>query len=253
MNSKGIFVRFINMSKKEYVRLSDDWLTEGLIDLEYKKYKLLAFLQNVDERFKSKSLYPPFADVIFHYRNLLKFRESNETLVRNFPKQLKRVDLNKLALEYEKSFNDPEFMEELNRIIEFALPQFSDKMREGKEIYDEIEGQIKFEPIGLCPINQNEGYLLLNTSEDRFIHVFEYQITLFKSANAKYRGINTTYLEKVRKSISNTFESVKLGLIKRYRKLPNPATFIVDSKVPAPMEETLLPISKRLLIQRISA
>jgi hypothetical protein len=241
------------MSKKEYVRLSDDWLTEGLIDLEYKKYKLLAFLQNVDERFMNRSLYPPFSDVIFHYKNLLRFRDSNDTLIRNFPRKIKSIDLNKLALEYEKSFDDPEFMEELNRIIEFALPQLSAKMKAGKEIYDEIEDQIKLEPIGLCPINQSEGYLLLNTSQDRFMHVFEYQITIFKSANAKYRGINTTYLEKVRKSISKTFEAVKIDLIKRYKKLPNPATFIVESGIPAPMNETLLPISKRMLIQRISA
>lgn len=240
------------MSQKNYVSLSDDWLTEGLIDLEFKKYKLLAFLHSVDDKFKTKRLYPPFADVIFHYKNLLKFKENNEILLKSFPKNISSVDLEKLALQYESKFQDPEFMEELQRIVEYAEPKLSNKIREGKELYDEIENQIKIEPIGLCPINQNEGYLLLNVAHDPQVHVFEYQITIFDSADSKYRGIHTQYLQGIKKSISNTFESIKMGLIKQYKKLPNPATFIVDSKEYAPLDETLLPISKRLLVQKIS-
>lgn len=236
----------------DYSKLSDDWLTEGLIDLEYKKYKLLAFINSVDNRYKDRRLYPPFSDVIFHYKNLIQFQKSNETLINDFPKELKKVDLEKLALNYEKKFDNPEFMEEINRIIDFALPQLTSKIQEGKELYDEIEDGLKIEPIGLCPLNQNEGYILLNPNNDRYIHVFEYNVTLFKSANAKYRGIHTQYLEKVRKSISNTFESIKLNLIKQYKKLPNPATFIIESRRNASLEDTLLPISKRLLVQRIS-
>lgn len=240
------------MKQKKYISLSDDWLTEGHIDLEYKKYILLSYLKSVEERFKHRKLYPPFADIIFHYKNLLMFQEKNETLLRNFPKNIKSVDLNKLALQYEKKFDDPEFMQELQKIIDFSMPMFTEKIQNGKELYDEIERHIKIEPIGLCPINQGEGYLLVNIAGDSHVHVFEYQISIFNSADAKYRGIHTNYLERIRKSISNTFESIKMNLIKRYKKLPNPATFIVDSAIHTPMEETLMPISKRLLIQRIS-
>ncbi len=241
------------MEKRQYISLSDDWLTEGLIDLEFKKYKLLAYLQSVDERFKQRSLYPPLSDVIFHYKNLLKFKENNEILVKNFPKNISSLDLQKLVLQYERKFENSEFMEDLQRIVEFAEPKFTNKIKEGKELYDEIENHIKIEPIGLCPINQTEGYLLINIANDSHVHVFEYQITIFKSAESKFRGVHTFYLKKMRKSISNTFESIKMGLIKQYKKLPNPATFIVDSKEYAPLDETLLPISKRLLVQKISS
>lgn len=241
------------MTDNKYISLSDDWLTEGLVDLEFKQYKLLAYLQSVDEKFKSKRLYPPFADIIFHYKNLLKFKENNETLIRNFPKNVSALDLKRLALQYESKFEDPEFMEELKKIVEFAEPKLGNKIREGKELYDEIESQILIEPIGLCPINQNEGYFLVNIANDPNVHVFEYQISIFDSADSKYRGIHTNYLQRIKKSISNTFESIKMGLIREYKKLPNPATFIIDSKAYAPLNETLLPISKRLLVQKISA
>ncbi len=241
------------MERKDYFKLSDDWLTEGLIDLEYKKYSLLSYLQGVDKRFDKLSLYPPFSDILFHYGNLLKFKENNSILLQNFPKTLSSVDLGKLRLFYERKFEDPDFMEELKKIIDFALPALSKKIQTGKDIYDKIEDSIVLEPVGICPLNQNEGYLLINVANDKYVHVFEYQVSFFNTADSEYRGIHTKFLDKMRRSISNTFESIKLALIKKHKKLPNPATFLVAAKTKSPLEETLLPISKRMLIQKLSA
>jgi hypothetical protein len=51
-------------------KLSKDWLTQGLIDFEYKKYLLMAYLQTVKSSFGKVELYPFLADLVFHYRNL---------------------------------------------------------------------------------------------------------------------------------------------------------------------------------------
>ena len=51
-------------------KLSKDWLTQGLIDFEYKKYVLMAYLQRVKTSFERIELYPFMADLVFHYRNL---------------------------------------------------------------------------------------------------------------------------------------------------------------------------------------
>ena len=39
-------------------KLSKDWITEKHIDFEYKKYVLLAYLQEVEKHFEMTSLYP---------------------------------------------------------------------------------------------------------------------------------------------------------------------------------------------------
>jgi hypothetical protein len=39
-------------------KLKENWLTEGLIDFEYKKYVLLAYLKSVKESFSRVELYP---------------------------------------------------------------------------------------------------------------------------------------------------------------------------------------------------
>jgi len=68
--------------------LKDNWLTEGLIDFEYKKYQLLGYLKRVKESFYRVELYPFLSDLVFHYRNLMTLRENKLMTGESFPKEL---------------------------------------------------------------------------------------------------------------------------------------------------------------------
>src|SRR5687767_13685716 len=104
-------------------KLSKDWLTQGLIDFEYKKYVLLAYLKTVKDSFEKVQLYPFMADLVFHYRNLMAVKE-NKTIIRDsFPRELSLEELNKLELSYRQMIEDDAIMSELESIIEFALPK----------------------------------------------------------------------------------------------------------------------------------
>jgi len=48
------------------------------------------------------------------------------------------------------------------------------------------------------------------------------------------------------------YEKIKLDLIRRYRDLPNPAAFLLLSKMKFPFSETLMPVAKRLFVKHIS-
>ena len=67
-------------------KLSKDWLTQGLIDFEYKKYVLMAYLQTVKNSFGKVELYPFLADLVFHYRNLQALKENKALIRESFPK-----------------------------------------------------------------------------------------------------------------------------------------------------------------------
>ncbi|WP_332367959.1 hypothetical protein [Spirosoma telluris] len=60
------------------------------------------------------------------------------------------------------------------------------------------------------------------------------------------------FVETVRKSLANTVENIKLDLIRRHRYLPNPATYMLESKRIYPVQETLLPIARQLLAQAVA-
>ena len=50
--------------------LSENWITEGWVDFEYKKYVLLAYLQHVESQVKEGKLYPPLGELVQHYSKL---------------------------------------------------------------------------------------------------------------------------------------------------------------------------------------
>ena len=68
--------------------LSETWFADGYIDFELKKYTLLAYLQEIDKYFNENKLYPQLADVIFHYNNLVAFRENKKFFRNNFRNNL---------------------------------------------------------------------------------------------------------------------------------------------------------------------
>jgi hypothetical protein len=102
------------------------------------------------------------------------------------------------------------------------------------------------------PINTSEGYLFINTNPKKDTQVYEYAVTMFENAYENYKGIRTQFITTYKTSTSNTFENIKLDLIKHYKKLPNPATYGIKAQLDFPLHETILPIAKRVLVKEVS-
>jgi len=232
--------------------LTPNWLTEGLIDFEYKKYILLAYFKGIQDEFRETKLYPYLSDLIFHYQNLQNVKEHKKMLYQSFPKQISKADFETLRLEYEHLVQDDELMEELEAIISFALPNFKNLLLEGKNIYEYIEQNLEFLPVGISPLYQEEGYLFLHEEILKNIQVYYYQVSMLKNLETSFRAIHLQYLETIQKSFFETFENLKIQLLRKYNKMPNPATFVVHAKLSYPLQETLLPVAKRILIKHIT-
>lgn len=233
-------------------KLKADWITDGLVDFEYKKYILLGYLQNVRSAFTGNKLYPSLNDLIFHYNNLIAIKNNKKLWIEKFPKSLQNIDLKKLKLGYKKMVQDDKVMTEIEEIIEFAIPNLKDVMKEGKDIYEYVESQMEISPVGISPLYQNEGYLFMNQPPGKEMHVYQYSITVFENTNEKYKGINTVFLEKRNVSSFYPVEKQKIEITKKYNALPNPATYFIKTNVAFPYYETFMPVAKRLLVRYIS-
>lgn len=231
--------------------LSETWFAEGYIDFELKKYTLLAYLQQVNQYFNENKLYPQLADVIFHYNNLVAFRENKKFLQENFPKTLTGIQLEKLQLLYEQMIQDDELMEELEAIINYSTDTIKPTIESGKEIYEFVEEKLSISPIGLIPLDTNEGYFFLSNT-NKLTRVYQYRLSIFEKHDEKYRSIKTMFIDLMKRSMSNTYENIKAELIRNRSELPNPAVYAVEVDLSFPVEETLLPIAKRSLVKYIS-
>jgi hypothetical protein len=232
--------------------LQDNWLTEGLIDFEYKKYQLLAYLQKVKDSFQRVELYPHLSDLVFHYRNLISLRENKMVMGDSFPKGLSTENIQKLEISYRKMVEDDNVMREIETIMEYALPQFKASLDEGSFIYEFVESKCEISPVGLTMLYAKEGYLFVVQPPERETNIYRYQITFFEQSNEPMRGIQTVFVETQLRNIATTYENMKVALAKKYSSLPNPAAYLVVSKLKFPYVQTLMPVAKRLLVKEIS-
>ncbi len=232
--------------------LSETWFAEGYIDFELKRYTLLAYLQEVNKYFHQQKLYPQLADLIFHYNNLVSFRENKKYLQEKFPKQLTEINLEQLELLYERMISDNELMEELENIINYSAKKMKSAITSGAEIYESVEVSLKIAPVGLIPLETNEGYMFLMNASQHQTFVYYYRITMFEKHDEKYRGIKTDFIDSWHKNLVNTYGNIKSELIRNRKALPNPAVYSIETGINYPFEETLLPIAKRCLVRYIS-
>jgi len=231
--------------------LSETWFADGYIDFELKKYTLLAYLKEIDKYFNENKLYPQLADVIFHYNNIVAFRQNKKYLQEQFPKKLTGIQMQRLQLLYEQMIEDDELMQELEDIIQYAADKMQSTISNGTEIYEFVEDKLKIAPIGLIPLEQNEGYFFLS-EKTRHTRIYQYRLSIFEKHDEKYRSIKTEFIDTWQRSFVNTYESIKTELIKRRIELPNPAVYSIEINFEVPVEETLLPIAKRSLVRYIS-
>ena len=64
------------------------------------------------------------------------------------------------------------------------------------------------------------------------------------------RILKTEFIEKSKRSLSNTFYSIKNRLIREFNHLPTPANFIMNSALKLPKDSILLPLAKRLFLKK---
>ena len=192
------------------------------------------------------------ADIVFHYNNIVAFRDNRKFLQEHFPKQLTEINMQKLQVVYERMIEDNEMMKELEEIINYSEQQIKTTIQNGTEIYEYVEAKLNIEPVGLIPLDTNEGYLLICDGRFNTTVAYQYHLTIYEKHDEKYRGIRTDFINQWTRSASNSRENIKAELIRERREFPNPAVYSIETVLAYPMEETLLPIAKRSFVKYIS-
>jgi len=232
--------------------LSKTWFAEGYIDFELKKYTLLAYLQEINKYFHQNKLYPQLADLIFHYNNIVAFRENKKYLQEQFPKKLTGIQIQKLQLLYEQMIGDDELMQQLEEIINYSADEMKTTISNGAEIYELVEEKLTIHPIGLVPLDTQEGYFFLSAGHSATTRVYHYRLSIFEKHDEKFRSIKTAYIDRHYRSMANTYENIKYYLLKNNSTLPNPAVYSIETELDFPVEETLLPVAKRSLVKHLT-
>jgi len=205
-------------------RLRPGWFLHGLWDEEYQRYRLLAYLKNVQVAFFAQRLYPPLSDLIESYEELRSLAQAQQTTA---------------VLE--------DSTDTLYRIIHFSIPKLEESIQEGQQIYDLIARHLQVEVVGLIPLYKAEGYLFLRRGGEKVVRAYRYEIRPIQDKEGLV-GIRLEPVEEFVSSILATpFTILRERLLKAHKDLPTPLTLVVESPLEVPLQETLLPIIKRNL------
>ncbi len=234
-------------------QLDKDWFFSGLLDYEYKRYIFLAYEQYAQKELKNKKLYPLTSDLQTHFQTLKSYTEAKEVLSHSLPKEISLDELKKFKIKYKPVYTDPKFLQEVEKIVSFAMPRVKDLLEQGHGIYEQVEKKIEVEPLGVSSINVMEGFFFLSQYQQTVSRLYAYNITIFETAGENLRGIKVKLIQEIQKTPLQTFESLKSELIKKHSSYSNPATFLVTVSVSCPYEETLMPIAKRSLVRYVSS
>jgi hypothetical protein len=231
-------------------KLHNDWLTEGVFDFEYKKYVLLAYLQDIDQQFNRNRLFPHLPELKYHYNSCTTLRSTKQSIRSAFPKDITGVNLTTWKPVYEEKVQEDPYLAELNYILDFAIPKLSKSLDDGADKFSEIGENISISPLGIVPLRLEEGYLFFVDALEKMVSIFRYQLALYNEFKERY--LKTIFIDTVRTGLGNTVEQIKIDLVKKYRSWPNPAAYVVESKYDYPLHETLLPVTKHLMIKHLN-
>ncbi len=228
------------------MEVSADWILGGTMDFEYKKYRLLAYFQRVEQALMQLRLFPQLPELRLHYSSLRAVRSSKEGLRKQFPRTLEGIQRDWLGLKYAPMQQQQKALDAIDAIIDFSLPRFAHYVTEAEGIFKTVEKGVTVAPIGMVPLYVDEGYLLFHQSTEKRTHVYEYASRIVGSTEPT-KAMRTKFVTAFPSRLGATMGAVKAQLIKTRPKLPNPATYVVESELNVPVEQTLLPVATKLL------
>ena len=237
----------------ESKRLKEYWYSDGWIDYEYKKYTLLAYLQQADVFFKQSKIYPVLSELIKHYNHLNHYKSKKHKLENKLNKEIESIDLKKVKIIFKQQHFSDKFIHEIMKIVDFAQAEIKKSIEHGEEIYQHINSKMIFDTVGLIPFYNKEGYLIISRDNDNDLKIYRYQYSYIQQENDLYHNLKTNEVQLKFNILSNSLSNVKLQLIKRFKDLPNPATYSLHSHLNISYKHSILPIAKRCLIKEIAS
>lgn len=231
---------------------NSNWLTEGLLDEEYKQYMLLAWLKKWQSEFEQVKLYPAIDALSQQQQDLMLVLNQFKEMENNLPSEVIGLNFGERKLIRQHVQQPSEFTAFLERMVSFALPKIQAQLNEGAQIQAFVADQLKLEPIGVLPLYKNEGYVLLQTEQSKALSLYRFSLSMIELVENRVHRLQLHLIERKTKSSFQTLEQLKLELIKKFNDLPNPATFVLHSKLHFPEMETLVPLCRSMLVKELS-
>lgn len=220
------------------------WFTQEPIDFEHKQYLLLAYLQEVEESLCANRMYPATQEVYSHINTITTFKSNRNAILERL-RSIKNI--NPQTMEFEYTYPDiSQEMCVLDEIIDFAEPRLRKYMTRLTESCIKVMSGMTWYPVGIIPTYTSEGFVTIITGPRQACYRYSIMNVIVQEENCV--AVNMEFVTE-RASEIRQLDELKSELA-RTTDLPVPMMVAVETE-PYPANETLVPIVKRLIPQKI--
>lgn len=238
---------------KNQSQLTLNLFTKVRDDLEKRQYIILGELKKISAEFQYYKVYPHLSELVEIHRTLKEVIGHLSDLRNKFPKRISKIDWVNREIEHEVVFVDGTDLQRVEELIHWALPHIEKTIHEGVAIHEFVSEKLSVEHVGIVPSYMDEGYFFLPDNRMSKLNLFRFEVSIFQSAEDKYRSLKTKFLKSLNKQkVELSPNTLKLNLIRDEKELPNPATFSFQTDLDFSFKQTILPVAKRKLMQKLS-
>jgi len=219
------------------ITLSPIWFAEDPLDYEHKQYKLLAYLLEADNDFKSNKLDRYFEDIRYHLKNMECFLHT-----RRYLDAKGRLVTEEQEQHFKKVTSYPDDdprTEELLKIAKWAEKKLKKSMNDGLALWKIVENSLHVFYIGEQR-DKNEGYVIIQYVGSPIVEIFKFDYkprakdVTFKSAG---------HMETTSKNYKNVIEKLSGNKKTMFIGVTSPHAYGT--------KETVLPVLRRVMVSKI--
>ena len=228
--------------------MNTDWVFQEPIDFEHKQYVLLDFLQKMDKQLQNLKLYPNFQQISLHLASLNLITEKGQylTLTRLLKDPDDEILISDLLANSLPLFTKEEILE-IYKVCLYSNDRIKDFFNQAKALWDVANDSISIEPIqNPKNIEPKEGLFFIK--DNGLTYLYEFTIKLIKKGAVDTKCVIKKVCICEEDSFEEKLSEVKKSLIKNINDpkiYKNLIVFKVHHTEQFPFKETLLPISKR--------
>ena len=232
--------------------MDTDWMFQGIIDAEQKQYVLLDYFQKLNNHLEKMEVYPMFIELSLHLGNIQTLINQNKILYteKKFLTNDDELLIVDLKVKDIPKMSEEEIVE-YHQILKNSQPQLYDYFGIAKSIwsivYDSVDITIKKNKNNL---NKRNGFFYFKTGNN--VYIWKY--TIKRVYKTKNQTKTTTKLIYFGPQDNLTIQEILSNFSKTYDtdKESEYPLFEVACKDVFPIDETLLPISKRKITSFIN-
>ena len=228
--------------------MNTDWVFQEPIDFEHKQYVLLDFLQKMDKQLQNLKLYPNFQQISLHLASINLITEKGQylTLTRLLKDPDDEILISDLLANSLPLFTKEEILE-IYKVCLYSNDRIKDFFNQAKALWDVANDSISIEPIQNSKnIEPKEGLFFIK--DNGLTHLYEFTVKPIKKGVVDTKCVIKKVCTCEEDSFEEKLSEVKKSLIKNINDpkiYKNLIVFKVHHTEQFPFKETLLPISKR--------